>query len=139
MDLGTIMGDAMGTNLAEAGLTEQEACDYAARLSESRLGELGLSGIPTVTPVAYAPPIDETADASGVCGYLDYTVSVSPMGGRFMAAAETAGNVTPVLRLDIPPMSWEAGPGNVHENACIITFDAAGGTVLPPSVEGTDA
>ena len=134
MDLGTIVGDAMGTNLAEAGLTEQEACDYAARLAESCLGELGFSGVPTVTPVAYAPPVDETADAPGACGYLDYTVSVSPMGGRFMAAAETAGNVTPVLRLDIPPMSWEAGPGNVHENACIITFDAAGGTVSPAAM-----
>lgn len=132
--LGEAVGEGLGTNLAPEGLSQEEAAAYAEDLAEEQLAELGASGYsPSVQAESYTPPASETPDAPGAYGRLDYTVAVTQPESEIMLLSASRGNTSPVLRLDIPPV-FLAGPDNIHENARIITFDAAGGRVRPSAM-----
>ena len=127
--IGDAVGDGLETNRAPAGLTEDEAAAYAEDLAQGRLDEMGLSGyIPSIEVNEYVPPVDETPDAPGAYGWLDYTIN---MAG---AMSRSGGDTSPMLRLDIPPASETDDPSNVQEHTYIITFDANGGTVRPSTL-----
>ncbi len=132
--LGDAIGEGLGTSLAPAGLSQEEAAAYAEDLAEEQLEELGVPGCsPSVQVETYTPPVGETTDTPGAYGQLDYTVIVTQPESELMLLSASRGNTSPVLRLDIPPV-FLAGPDNIHENACIITFDAAGGRVQPAAM-----
>lgn len=126
--LDNTMEDALKTSLSPAGLSEEEASAYAEELARAQLSALGASSLaPVIQVVDYAPAVEAEPDSPGVYGHLDYTVSLQTRGR----------SASPVLRLDIPPTD----AGDIHEDACTVTFDPAGGTVSPaelsPGPDGT--
>ena len=128
--LNTALSETLSTNLAEGQepvWTQEEAEAYAEALVQESLSALSAPQNGEIAVVDYLPPVNGTPDApGGVYGYLDYTISFPETFQMERASGDAS-----VLRLDIAPVSDD--PADIHENAAIITFDPAGGTVNPAS------
>lgn len=156
--LADTVGDSLSTHLVQANetvWTENDAKQYAEELVHNQLQDMEQSQVNVaINPINYIAPQNGTPDLpEGIYGQLDYTVTISTTDDvssnpamrnieqlsvtsqslRLTSnAQENTTVVSPVLRLDIMPLTDE--PINSYDHAHIITFDANGGQVSPSAM-----